>query len=106
MIRAHLLFRMLRSVAIPFRVNSPKACWPALGAVNLRGDPRLRLAAGDTTLRRVMYAAFCTNDGYLPADWVVRTTCQTPRCTRPDHLQLVRGGSGWRPVHARAVVAA
>jgi hypothetical protein len=105
MTRAHLAFRILRSVAIPFRANSFKACWPALGAVNVRGDPRIRYGTGDTMLRRLVYAMWCTEDGYLPAAWVVRTTCRTRRCVRPDHLELVRGAVSYGSRHAASVQA-
>jgi hypothetical protein len=90
--KAHLTSRILRNVAIPVRVDCPLQCWPALGATNIRGGPRIKLGATDTMLRRVVYALWCTPDGYLPAAWVVRATCATPRCVRPNHLELVRGG--------------
>jgi hypothetical protein len=88
--RAHLMSRVLRQVAIPTRIDN-FCCWPALGAVTLRGGPRIRLSSGDTMLRRVVWALWCAEDGYLPANWVLRTTCKTARCVRPSHLELVRG---------------
>jgi hypothetical protein len=102
--RAHLMSRVMRQVAVPTRIDS-FCCWPALGAVNLRGDPRFRLGRGDTTLRRVVFALWCTEDGYLPAAWVVRARCGTPRCVRPDHLELVRGAVSFGGRTAAAVRA-
>jgi hypothetical protein len=103
--KAHLTSRILRNVAIPVRVDCPRQCWPALGATNLRGGPRIKLGSTDTMLRRVVFALWCSSDGYLAPAWVVRTTCGTPRCVRPDHLELVRGGVSQGIAHQRAARA-
>jgi hypothetical protein len=90
--RAHLAYRVLRLLAVPARSDSPKAHWLAIGAVNLRGAPRMRYGtSGDTMMRRVVWALWMADDGYLPAGWVVRACCGVERCCRPDHLELVRG---------------
>jgi hypothetical protein len=104
--RMHLTSRILRNVAIPVRVDCPLTCWPALGSATVTGAPRIKFGDTDTTLRRVCFALWRTDDGYLAKNWVVRTTCGTPRCVRPDHLELVRGavsnGGGRRVTQEQA----
>jgi hypothetical protein len=96
-LRAHLMCRVLRSLAVPHRVDSTKRHWLAINSLNLRGDPRIKFGNADTTTRRLAWALWCSPDGYLGPDWVVRTTCGIPQCCRPDHLELVKGAvSGTR----------
>jgi hypothetical protein len=89
--RAHLCFRLLRQLNVPKRIDSAH-CWPATGAVNAHGHARVALKVGaDTTLGRAVFAAFCTRDGTLSADWSITNVCRNPRCCRPGHLIAIKG---------------
>jgi hypothetical protein len=88
---AHLQYRVLRALSIPYRVDSPCSHWLATGAINIHGAPRIRYGEGDTMMRRLAWALWRSPDGRLEADFVVRARCGVERCCKPDHLELIRG---------------
>jgi len=69
------------------RVNVTDTCWLWTGPKNADGYGQVRVKGRLTMVHRMMYELAC-GGGKIPDGFVIRHSCHTPNCVRPDHLSI------------------